>query len=173
MEQEPRDILAAELLEMSEADQAMRSVYQTTHKWDSSVDEANTTRLKEIINQQGWPSITLVGKKAASAAWLLAQHADKDPDFQKKCLELMKQLPRDEVVLWNIALFEDRVRMNTGRPQLYGSQFSMSEGKFGPLPIEDEAHLEERRAAVGLEPFEEYSREMREMYEEHQASILK
>lgn len=173
MEQEPTNILVTELLAMSEADQVMRDAYQTTNEWDTSVDELNTARLKEIIEEQGWPTISLVGKKAASAAWLLAQHADKDPAFQEKCLELMKRLPEDEVVLWNIALFEDRVRTNTGRPQLYGTQFKMSEGQFGPLPIEDEEHLEERRAAMGLESFEEYSCEMQEMYEEHQASIAK
>ena len=116
----------------------------------------------------------MVGRKAASAARLLAQHADKDPAFQEKRLALMRELPENEVILWNIALFEDRVRMNTGRPQLYGTQFKMSKGNFGPAgPIEDEEHLEERRAAMGLETFEEYSREMREMYEEHQASIAK
>jgi hypothetical protein len=173
MEQESTNTVAAELLAMSEADQAMRDAYQTTNEWDSTVDEVNTARLKEIIEQRGWPTISLVGKKGASAAWLLAQHADKDPAFQEKCLELMKQLPESEVVQWNIALFEDRVRMNTGRPQLYGTQFRMSEGNFGPGPIEDEEHLEERRMAMGLESFEEYSRGMHEMYEEHQASITK
>jgi len=173
MEQEPIDIIAAELLAMSRVDQTMRDTYQTTNEWDYAVDEKNTARLKEIIEERGWPTITSVGKKAASAAWLLAQHADKDPAFQEKCLSLMKELPEDEVILWNIALFEDRVRMNTGRPQLYGTQFRMSEGNFGPVPIEDEEHLEERRAAMGLESFEEYTRDMHEMYEEHQASIAK
>ena len=173
MEQEPTNTVAAELLAMSEVDQAMRGAYQTTNEWDATVDETNTARLKEIIEQQGWPTISMVGSKGASAAWLLAQHADKDPAFQEKCLALMKELPEDEVILWNIALFEDRVRMNTGRPQLYGTQFKMSEGNFGPGPIEDEEHLEERRAAMGLETFKEYSREMREMYEEHQESVTK
>jgi len=173
MEQEPINTLATELLAMSEVDQAMRDTYQTTNEWDASVDETNTARLKELIEQQGWPTISAVGKKAAVAAWLLAQHADKDPAFQEKCLALMRALPKDEVILWNIALFEDRVRMNTGRPQLYGTQFRMSEGNFGPGPIEDEQRLEERRAAMGLEPFEDYSRDMRKLYEEHQASIAK
>src|SRR4051812_39429466 len=119
MEQEPTNTIAAELLAMSEVDQAMRNAYQITNEWDTTVDEINTARLKEIIEEKGWPSISMVGKKAAVAAWTLAQHADKDPAFQEKCLALMKELPEDEVVLWNIALFEDRVRMNTGRPQLY------------------------------------------------------
>lgn len=174
MEQEPINVLADELLEMSEADQAMRGAYQTGVEWDASVDEANTARLKEIVEEKGWPTVSMVGKKAASAAWTLVQHADKDPAFQEKCLGLMRGLPAEEVTLWNVALLEDRVRMNTGRPQLYGTQFKMSEGNFGPaVPIEDEEHLEERRAAMGLNTYEEYSREMREMYEEHQASLTK
>lgn len=173
MEQEPINALATELLAMSEADQAMRGAYQTGEEWDASVDEANTARLKEIVEEKGWPTVSMVGKKAVSAAWTLVQHADNDPAFQEKCLALMRELPQGEVPLWNIALLEDRARMNTGRPQLYGTQFRMIEGNFGPYPTEDDEHLNERRAAVGLEPFEEYSRGMREMYEEHQAALSK
>jgi vesicle coat complex subunit len=171
MEQEPTNTLAAELLAMAKTDRAMRDTYQTTDVWDGSVDEANTARLREIIEKQGWPTKTLVGTEAASAAWLIAQHADKEPAFQEKCLELMKQLPENEVTLWSIAFLEDRIRVNTNRPQLYGTQFGARNGSFGPLPIEDEAHLEERRIAMGLDSFEEYSREMHEMYEEQQASL--
>jgi len=173
MEKEPTDTIITELISMSEADQAMRDAYQTTDKWDENVDISNTARLKEIIDQHGWPTKSLVGKKASSAAWILAQHADKDRAFQANCLQLMKEQPETEVVLWQIALFEDRVRMNDGRPQLYATQFRMKDGVFGPGPVEDEEHLEERRAAMGLETYEEYSREMREMYDEHQASIMK
>ena len=173
MEQRPELSTTNELLSMVAVDQAMRDTYQTTNEWDATVDETNTARLKEIIEQQGWPTVSMVGGKGASAAWLLAQHADKDPAFQEKCLALMRELPEDEVILWNIALFEERVRMNTGRPQLYGTQFKMSEGNFGPGPFEDEEHLEERRTAVGLESFEDYSREIRDMYDEHQVSVVK
>jgi hypothetical protein len=33
----------------------------------------------------------LVGEDGAHAAWLLAQHADRDPAFQRRCLDLLTQ----------------------------------------------------------------------------------
>jgi hypothetical protein len=49
------------------------------------------------------------------------------------------------------------------RPQLYGTQFTMMDGQVAPQPIEDPGHLDERRAAVGLEPFAEYEATMRSL----------
>lgn len=171
MEQQQTNTIANELLARAETDQALRTAYPMTNEWDDSVDEMNTARLKEIVAEHGWPTVKSVGEKAASAAWILVQHADRDPEFQQHCLKLMKQVPEGEVLVWNVALLEDRVRVNTNRPQLYGSQFTLQEGQFGPrIGIEDVEHLDERRATVGLEPFEEYNRGMRRMYEERQAS---
>ncbi|WP_182875005.1 hypothetical protein [Microbispora sp. H10670] len=51
------------------------------------------------------------------------------------------------------------MRVNSGRPQLYGTQFyGDSDGSY---PIEGVEHLDERRAAVGLDPFAEYKATMR------------
>jgi hypothetical protein len=55
----------------------------------------------------------------------------------------------------------DRVRVNAGQPQLYGTQFTVTDGHFGPCPIEDPHRLDERRAAAGLEPFADYEARMR------------
>jgi hypothetical protein len=46
-------------------------------------------------------------------------------------------------------------------PQLYGTQFTVTGGEFGPHPIEDPQRLDERRAAAGLEPFADYEARMR------------
>ncbi len=86
------------------------------------------------------------------------QHADHDPEFQAECLELMKALPTGEVRLSNLAYLEDRMRVNHHRPQLYGTQFYQEGEHFGPQPIEDEANLEGRRQAMGLESFEDNMR---------------
>ncbi len=62
----------------------------------------------------------------------------------------MKHLSPSEFFPKNLAYLEDRVLTAQGKPQLYGTQFQ-GEGKtFGPQPIEDEEHLDERRACVGL-----------------------
>jgi len=39
-----------------------------------AADSNNTERLKVIIDQYGWPTYSLVGKKANVAAWLIAKH---------------------------------------------------------------------------------------------------
>jgi hypothetical protein len=56
-----------------------------------AVDAANTARMKRIVAERGWPGRSLVGDDGAQAAWLLVQHADHDPAFQRACLELLGQ----------------------------------------------------------------------------------
>ena len=62
----------------------------------------------------------------------------------------------------NYAYLTDRVCANLGRPQIYGTQFQGSGASFGSLPITDRVRLDKRRASMGLGPFDEYERFMRE-----------
>jgi hypothetical protein len=57
------------------------------------IDAEATAFLKMVVDEHGWPGISLVGEDGASAAWLLAQHADADPEFQAPVLKLMEPLP--------------------------------------------------------------------------------
>ena len=158
--------IAGEIRKRSAADQEMRK----SGKWDSSIDIDNTQRMKEIVEQIGWPTISKVGSNASNMAWLLVQHADHDHEFQQMCLDLMKVQPTEEVSASNIAYLEDRVRVGAGRPQLYGTQFYVDEaGNFGPRPIEDPDTLDERRKVAGLEPFSEYVRTIEQFYREDEA----
>jgi hypothetical protein len=59
-----------------------------------------------------------------------------------------------------LAYLEDRVRINADRPQLYGTQFISDDDGLRPQPIQDPGTLDERRAAVGMEPFAEYEATM-------------
>jgi len=153
--------IADEIISMSERDQAMRK----SRQWDSSIDVANTKRMKEIVGEIGWPTRSKVGTYASDMAWLLVQHADRDRAFQNQCLLLMKEQSEDEVKPANIAYLEDRVRIGAGQPQLYGTQFfTDDQGHFGPRPIEDIANVDERRKKVGLGLLEAYTRRM----EQHQ-----
>ena len=98
----------------------------------------------------------------AQAAWLLAQHADRDLDLQRAFLDALRgAVGEGEAAPANLAYLEDRVRVADGRPQLYGTQFTVTEREFGPCPIEDPQRLDERRAAVGLEPFADYEAQIR------------
>ena len=74
--------LREELLELRSQDQAVRTAATVSVEKMIEVDERNTARLKEIIARYGWPTKAMVGWDGADAAWLLAQHADRDPAFQ-------------------------------------------------------------------------------------------
>jgi hypothetical protein len=128
----------------------------------------NTAWLKSVLAERGWPAQSAVGTAAAEAAWLLAQHADADPDFQQRCLAMLGAAVRaDEASPTHLAYLTDRVLRARGEPQRFGTQFWTGPDGSGELvaaPIEDIDHLDQRRAAVGLGPFADYQRQMIDSY---------
>lgn len=129
-------------------------------------DEDNRRWMKTVIAKTGWPTATMVDSDGAHAAWLLVQHADADPTFQRQCLDLMLQLPKTESSQSDVAYLTDRVLLAEGKRQLYGTQFATVDGTLQPRPIFDEVHVDERRASVGLCPLAEYAKELKQMYGE-------
>jgi len=130
-------------------------------QWQS-VDDDNTRWLAELLASRGWPGQTLVGEKAAPAAWLLAQHADRDPVQQRAFLDALRAaVTRGEAPAAHLAYLEDRVRVNAGQPQLHGTQFTLTDGTLTPCPIADPGRLDQRRAQAGLAPFADYEARMR------------
>ncbi|MDD2656251.1 MAG: hypothetical protein PHQ18_01630 [Patescibacteria group bacterium] len=168
---DPRELasISDKLERMFNTDQEARTnnVPEVTLK----TDQENTQRLKEIIDRIGWPTKSKVGENSAHYAWLLAQHADQDLEFQKKCLELMKQEQKEEVQQEDVASLEDRTLVAEKKPQRYGTQCSIENGilylpKKTPTEIFEPENLDKRRAEMGMEPFAEHEEAMRKMYEE-------
>ena len=160
--------LCAQLLWMAQRDQRIRKRLAKTQPtqrtiWQlSKLDRSRTERMKQIISRHGWPGKSLVGDMGANAAWLLVQHDDHDLQFQKHCLMLLESaVQRGEAKPCDLAYLTDRIRVAEGLPQVYGTQFH---GQATPLPIENEAQVDERRAAMGLEPLADYLRLMNQMY---------
>lgn len=131
----------------------------TPEEWklQNAIDAANMKRLAEIVDAYGWPGLRFAGR-ASSTAFLVLQHADHDS--QVEYLPLMRDaVRRNEALGSQLAMLEDRVRIADGKPQLYGTQLSAPAGGAPHFdPIEDEAHVDERRAAVGLQPLAEYAK---------------
>jgi hypothetical protein len=159
--------IAREIVLMAERDQKMRFDCQNPKKkakFNPEIDRENTSRLKEIIDLMGWPTIDKVGEKAARGAWLIVQHADQDVEFQESCLDLMKQQTSGVSKMY-IAYLTDRVAVNRGLEQTYGTQFCNDDkGELVPRPIKDREFLDKRRELMGLEPFEVYQKAMRRGY---------
>lgn len=123
---------------------------------NAAVDSDNTAWLRGIVNDRGWPTMAMVGHDGESAAWLLVQHADQDPSFQRRCLALMTAAPEGEVNARHVAYLTDRVRLANGEPQIYGTQVHLDAGSWQPRNLADPDHVDDRRLAVGLEPLTEY-----------------
>ena len=125
-------------------------------------DYSRTARLKEIVEVHGWPTYDLVGEDAASAAWLVAQHADFDVAFQDEALGLLRRAVQDgQADPTELAYLDDRVQVNLGRPQTYGSQVRCQAGAPAPAtPLRDPAGVDDLRRGVGLGTLEAYYGEL-------------
>ncbi len=129
------------------------------------IDREHTKTLKEILNYYYWITIPEFGKEADGHAWLLVQHADHDPEFQKEALHRLEKLyPSQETSPTNFAYLHDRVAKNEKRPQRYGTQGTVKDGKWVPYEIEDPNSLDYRRSVVGLPSFQEYLKLINEVY---------
>jgi len=128
--------------------------------WDE-LDLTNTSELKTLLAAHGWPVISRFGRKADSDAWILVQHADRDPDFQRETLSLLESLlEKGETDPNNFAGLYDRVAIAEGRAQRYGTQFycTSAEGGLTVGELEDAANVDALRASVSLPPVDEYLR---------------
>lgn len=94
----------------------------------------------------------LSGELSATAAWLILQHADHDPIWQRAMLpELQKLADAGDFPKAHWAMLVDRVAVNSGEPQTYGSQGKCgSDRAWHPKQIKDPDCVDARRKEVGL-----------------------
>jgi hypothetical protein len=172
LSEEPKNeysVFALEIQSMYTEDQAMRERAHANDGVvaegdDETLDKRNTERMKGIVEKIGWPTVSKVGSDASRMSWLLVQHADHDVEFQNKCLELMRMESEGEVSKIDVAYLEDRLRVNEGRSQLYGTQFYGEGDAYGPRPIEDPEHVDQRRKEIGLDSMDDYKKRLIEKY---------
>ena len=165
-----RPALRRELLLMTDRDQKLRDAAMaggdsTAIAAVVEIDAANLQRLKHIVAQDGFPTRSMVGDDGVDAAWLLTQHADSDPTFQARVLKILAaRVRRHGLDPSEIAMLTDRVLIHEGKPQRYGTQFGDDGSGLKPGKMEDPAHVDQRRASVGLGPLAEYSCVIRVVY---------
>lgn len=154
------------------ADQAGRVTYSTLRTDDRTgsafwaqrlatanavmADARSTVALGELLKTWDWIDRHRFGSSVSSRAWILAQHADDHPGFQREVLRRMEPYletggvrPRDYAYLW------DRVAVNTGELQRYGTQpmgACNADGTLDLKPMEDPEQVDARRATMGLDP---------------------
>ncbi|MEM5516878.1 DUF6624 domain-containing protein [Henriciella sp. AS95] len=118
------------------------------------VDEEATALMKDLLETYDWIDRDRFGRKISEHAWLLVQHADDHPEFQALALSRMQPfLETGGVKGSNYAYLWDRVAINTGERQRYGTQpvwVCNEDGTLNLHPMEDPENVDARRAAIGM-----------------------
>lgn len=152
--------LAEIIIALAEIDQKLRNEasgdFGQANYLVRDTDTQHKKIIHQIIQEHGYPTEEMIGSEAMKDFWLLVQHQDFDPALQEACLTNCDFEPKEKAYL------TDRIRINSGQAQLYGTQFTRKDGKLVPRSIEDEAQVDERRKEVGLETMEEYTKRMNE-----------
>lgn len=129
--------------------------------------------LEAIVKRYGYPGFRQVGEKSSSNFWLLVQHADAHPEFQRQMLKLMKEeVKKKNASPRNYAYLTDRVAEASGQPQEYGTQVVYKGpgiGKAEPKSLRDPQNVNKRRAAIGMETLEEYLEMNNKLHEQMNA----
>ena len=129
-------------------------------------DSLNLISVKEIIEKYGYPGKTLVGEPTNKSAWLVIQHSKEI----KKYFPIIKKAgENNEIPMTLVAMMEDRMLMDQGFEQIYGSQgngkyFKNKEtGQYEYImiiwPIKDPEKVNDLRKSIGFKTtIEEYSK---------------
>jgi hypothetical protein len=151
-------------IDCSKMEKILETVYETDQGnrqggsvANADIDKENQQLVVSAIEKCGFPSVEKHGYKSVEAVFLIIQHAGKS--LREKYFPQIKKSAHQGDLQWStVALMEDRMLMDRGEKQKYGSQVEKKNGsdKWSLYPIEDPQNVNKRRAQVGLGPIEEY-----------------
>lgn len=116
------------------------------------IDEYTLPRVRAIFDRYGLPSPAQVGRAGTHSAFLLIQHAVRDPGLMRAAVAQADALRRrGELPAVDYALLIDRVDcVLDHRPQRFGTQGSRDPKSHWYCTIDDPQHVNERRATLHL-----------------------
>jgi outer membrane protein OmpA-like peptidoglycan-associated protein len=120
-------------------------------------DSMNLIKVKAVLDNYGWLGPDVIGAEGNLTLFLVIQHSDRKT--REKYLPIMREAVKTGNAQSSaLALLEDRVALEQGKEQIYGSQIitSSTTGKDTLAPVEDFANVDKRREAVGLGPLDKY-----------------
>src|SRR5687768_16814731 len=130
-------------------------------KFQDSVITDNKMKAEAMFNKYGFLAFNKVGKEGSNHFWLLVQHCDKYPEFQKKVLKAMnKEVLKGNADPNNYAYLYDRVKVNAGEKQMFGTQVTYETETTGraipKIGLVDSANVDKLRKEYTLEPLKDY-----------------
>ncbi len=165
------EVLAAELDTIYENDQKYRKRTREIEEQHGSeseemtsnkimmqrTDSINLTRVKSILDEKGWLGANVVGARGVSAMFLVILHADLN--IQLEYLPMIREaVEMGNFNVRNLALLEDKIALEEGGRQIYGTQISRdtASGVYYVSPLVEPEKVNERRSNVGLGKIEDY-----------------
>ncbi len=127
-------------------------------------DEELTAKLKTIVSDNGWPTMSMVGVKASEYAMLILIHTS-DHAWQRAMIPRLERLAdNDQIVGSGLAVVIDKELVAAGVKQRFGTQFKFADGEMAMYAVEDPAHLDDLRAKWLLPPEDVYKEMMSQIY---------
>lgn len=112
-------------------------------------DSLSFAKIDRILDTYGYPGKAVAGDATPIPFYILG--FAPLPLKEKHVGKLLMAATRDDISLKSLAFFIDKMKIAKGEKQVYGTQHYLKNGEHTPYPIEDETHLKERRASMGLE----------------------
>jgi len=155
--------LRDEIENLVKSDQAARQQEGFDPKKMEEVDKRNAVPLLAVFQRYGVPTYDMVGPQAAGDFVIMVQH--HSAELRKAILPgLNANVAAEQADPDSYALVFDRSRRDEGRKQFYGTQLECGlDRQLHEAPLEDEAHVNQRRAQFGLMRMELYARLVKEM----------
>jgi hypothetical protein len=126
-------------------------------EWKSTAD-ADKIQLKTLFKENGFLGYNEVGEQSSHNFLQMVQRMDADSTFQQEVLvEMKKHIAKINASPIEFAYLTDRVNLNQGKPQVYGTQLKINEKgiSYEPKMVIDSQNLNKRRAEIGLGTIEE------------------
>ena len=173
-----KERLQAALAQMHQVDQVAAYIPQGKYKtysparWEGfkdSVYTSNKERAERLFKKYGFLGFKQVGPEGSTQFWLLVQHCDKYPAFQRAVLPAMdREVKKGNAKPSDYALLYDRVQVNAGLKQSFGTQLTYEVNTTGraipKIGLLDSAHVDQRRKAYQLGPLKDYLNMMTSMH---------
>lgn len=117
----------------------------------SAMDERLAAELLTLVPPEGWFRESIYGDAAAGAAFLIVQHSNVD--MWRRFVPVLEPLvAAGEIDGQRYGLMYDRLAINEGRPQRYGTQMTCRDGRWviDYANLEDPENADARREAMGF-----------------------
>ncbi|MGJ8683574.1 MAG: DUF6624 domain-containing protein [Nonlabens sp.] len=122
----------------------------------AEIDESNLTIIEQVLEKCGMPTKESAGELGHSAIWLVIQHASAEK--RKQYFPMLLEAAENGLLEpQDVALMQDRMLMDDGKPQLYGSQVMMNDdGTYELYELQEPERVDARRKKMGMGELNDY-----------------